>query len=156
MLSVAEIHKTDKVLDLGCGYGVVGIVAAKFANPDNVYLSDIDEDALSCARKNAAINHVEGIHIIKSHAYENLDETGFDKILSNPPYHSNFFVPKTFIEKGFNRLKVGGRLFMVTKRKDWYKNKFISIFGGVTIHQEEDYFIFEAEKKGMQYKSKKE
>lgn len=154
MLSVVNFIETDKVLDLGCGYGVVGIFAAKFTSPNNVFLLDINEEALSCAQKNAVINHVEGINIIKSNAYENLNECGFDKILSNPPYHSDFSVPKSFIEKGFNKLKIGGRLFMVTKRKDWYKNKFISIFGGVKIYEKDGYFIFEGEKRSIRYKSK--
>ena len=84
-----------------------------------------------------------------------LREAGFDLILSNPPYHTDFKVAKTFIEKGFNRLRIGGKMFMVTKRKDWYKNKLISIFGGVKIYEEDGYFIFEAQKRAMTYAGKK-
>ena len=85
-----------------------------------------------------------------------VSEKGFTIILSNPPYHTDFKIAKAFIEKGFNRLEVGGRMLMVTKRLDWYKNKFIAIFGGVKIHQEGDYFVFEAQKRTTQYaKAKK-
>ena len=38
MLSEADLHPGDKILDLGCGYGVVGIWAAQKAGPDNVCL----------------------------------------------------------------------------------------------------------------------
>jgi len=65
--------------------------------------------------------------------------------------HADFSVPKHFIEKGFNRLKVGGKIYMVTKRKDWYKNKFIAIFGGVKIEEFDGYFVFCAEKRSTQY-----
>jgi 16S rRNA (guanine1207-N2)-methyltransferase len=83
-----------------------------------------------------------------------LDETGFDCILSNPPYHTDFSVAKRFIEKGFNRLKPGGRMYMVTKRKEWYKNKFISVFGGVRIYEIDGYYVFEAEKRSKNFAGK--
>lgn len=70
---------------------------------------------------------------------------------SNPPYHVDFKIPKEFIEKGFNRLTIGGKMYMVTKRKDWYKNKFISIFGGVRIWEIEDYYVFMAVKMNSTY-----
>ena len=154
MLSFVEFNADDKVLDLGCGYGAVGILAAKFVDPGNVFLIDIDKTAVQYARCNAEINGVPGVNVILSNAFENLNETGFSLILSNPPYHTDFSVAKTFIEKGFNRLAVGGRFFMVTKRRDWYKNKFISIFGGVKIHEKDGYYIFEAEKRNATYKNK--
>lgn len=154
MLSFAEIKNGDKVLDLGCGYGVVGIYAAKITNPNNVYMLDINKEAVSCSLRNSVINQVEGVHIIKGNTYELLNETDFDIILSNSPYHSDFSVPKAFIEKGFNRLKIDGRFFMVTKRKEWYKKKLVSIFGGVKIYEKDGYFVFKAEKTSMSYSSK--
>jgi len=63
-------------------------------------------------------------------------------------------VPKLFIEKGFNRLAIGGKFYMVTKRKDWYKNKFVAIFGGVRIYEAGGYFIFEAERRTHSYKKR--
>lgn len=151
MLSFVEFEPRHKVLDLGCGYGAVGILAAKFCDPSQVFLVDTDKFAVDYAKKNAKINGVDGINVILSNAYENLDEAGFDLILSNPPYHTDFSVAKAFIEKGFNRLCLGGRFFMVTKRRKWYENKFISIFGGVKVYEKDGYFIFEAEKRGNSY-----
>jgi 16S rRNA (guanine1207-N2)-methyltransferase len=151
MLSFARFEPGQKVLDLGCGYGVVGITAAQFTAPENVFLTDIDKTALRLATRNAEINRAAGVHIIESDAFEGLDAAGFDLILSNPPYHTDFSVAKRFIEKGFNRLKLGGRFLMVTKRREWYKNKFIAIFGGVRIYEADGYFVFEAVKRGNRY-----
>jgi 16S rRNA (guanine1207-N2)-methyltransferase len=156
MLKHAAFTPSDKVLDLGCGYGAVGITAAKIVSPANVVMCDIDPAAVSCARENAELNDVAGIKIIESDGFKGLDETGFTIILSNPPYHTDFSVAKHFIEKGFNRLIVGGRFLMVTKRRDWYKNKITAIFGGVKVFDEEDYFVFAAEKRSMRYANAKQ
>lgn len=156
MLSCVEFTKGQKVLDLGCGYGVVGILAAHFTDPSNVYMVDIDQEAVNNSEKNAFRNQAEGVHIIRSDGLEALKETHFDHILSNPPYHTDFTIAKKFIEKGFNRMNIGGKMLMVTKRKEWYKNKFISVFGGVRIHELDGYFVFEAEKRSVSFAGHKQ
>lgn len=151
MLSCVTFTSDDKVLDLGCGYGVVGIVAAKIAKPENVFLVDIDPVAVGAAAANVGSNGAAGATVVQSDGFRDIRETGFTKILSNPPYHADFAVPKHFIEKGFNRLVLGGSLFMVTKRELWYRRKFEAIFGGVRVRVVGDYFVFEAIKKASQY-----
>ena len=151
MLSCVMFQPDDKVLDLGCGYGVVGIVAAKTTRPQNVFLIDIDPIAVSAAEKNVASNGVAGASVLRSDGFRDFHETGFTKILSNPPFHADFAVPKHFIEKGFNRLVVGGAMFMVTRRELWYRKKLEAIFGGVRVRQIDGYFVFEAIKKSAQY-----
>ena len=51
MLSVCGINDGDEVIDLGCGYGVVGIWAAHFTDAKNIYMLDVNKDALLCAKK---------------------------------------------------------------------------------------------------------
>ena len=154
MLSGVDFTNTDKVLDLGCGYGVVGIYAAKLIGEENVIMSDTDADCVNYATKNAEINGVSGVKIIRSNGFEKIQENEFSLILSNPPYHSDFSVPKHFIEKGFNRLKIGGKMYIVTKRKEWYKNILVAIFGGVKIDEIDEYFVFCSEKRNTQYANK--
>jgi len=154
MLSAVEFSDGDKLLDLGCGYGVVGIYAAKLIGEQNVVMSDVDEISVALAKTNAELNRVSGVKILISDGFRDIQDKDFTLILSNPPYHEDFSVPKHFIEKGFNRLRVGGKMYMVTKRKDWYKNKLIAIFGGVRIHEIDGYFVFCAEKRSTQYAKK--
>lgn len=155
MLSKVPFQPEDKVLDLGCGYGVAGIFAAKLIGAERVTMLDIDPKAVVLAAENARKNGVEGCRILQSDAFEQVQEKDFTLILSNPPYHTDFSVAKKFIEKGFNRLVAGGCLWMVTKRREWYQNKLRSIFGGVQIWEIDGYFVFMARKKQMDYANKK-
>ncbi len=151
MLSQVAFAPEDKVLDLGCGYGVVGLVAARLGRPDRVWLVDKDPSAVALARANLAANDAAAATVVLSDGFRSFFETGFDKILCNPPYQADFAVPKHFIEKGFNRLVVGGTLYMVTKRELWYRNKITSVFGGVKVAQVDGYFVFEATRRTLQY-----
>ncbi len=147
MLSAVEFRTDDKLLDLGCGYGAVGITAAKLIGGKNVIMCDVSKTAVECAKINACRNGIYNILIKESDGYENIEENDFTMILSNPPYHTDFSVAKRFIEGGYERLISGGRMLMVTKRLDWYKNKLISVFGGVKVREIDGYYVFEAERR---------
>lgn len=148
MLSLVSFEPEDRVLDLGCGYGPVGILAASLLSPEQVTMCDNSCIALLLSEQNAKANGVfEGLTIRKSDGLSAIEERNFTKILSNPPYHTDFSVAKGFIEQGYKHLLPGGMLYMVTKRKEWYKNKIISVFGGVHIKEIDGYFIFSAEKR---------
>lgn len=147
MISKVDFVPTDKVLDLGCGYGFVGIYAGQFICPSKVTMSDISDDALRLAKENIALNNVNGIKVVKSNGLDNIDDSGFTLILANPPYHEDFSVPKNYIENGYKKLAMGGKMYLVTKRKEWYKKKLIAVFGGTKIHEINGYYVFEAEKR---------
>lgn len=156
MLSAIQFSEEDKVLDLGCGYGVVGILAAKIIGEKNVVMCDNSEAAVALAKQNVKRNHVQGVPIRLSNAYEEIPEQEFTLILSNPPYHTDFAVAKEFIETGFQKLAVGGKLCMVTKRLDWYRNKLSSVFGGVRVLERDGYYVFISEKRQNGKPKKKE
>ncbi len=151
MLSLITFEPHDKILDLGCGYGLVGILAAHHVSPARVVMVDNDPAAVAIARRNAGANGVPGVTVTLSDGFRGTTETGFTKIISNPPYHVDFAVPKHFIEKGFNRLVLGGTLWMVTRRHDWYRNKLTAIFGGCRVHEIDGYYVFEATKRRSTY-----
>jgi 16S rRNA (guanine1207-N2)-methyltransferase len=154
MLSCVRFEPNDKVLDLGCGYGLIGIYAAKVIGSGNVWMADNDRIAIEFAERNVALNGVEGVTVAISDGFQGIREANFTKIVCNPPYHVDFSVPKHFIEKGFNRLALGGTMYIVTKRKTWYQNKLRSVFGGARIREIDSYLVFEAIKKSFVYARK--
>ena len=153
MLQCTEIKNGDKVLDLGCGTGIVGIYAAKLVGGENVVMTDCTSVCTEYAKSNAELNGVPEITVCCGDGYQNVAEKDFTLILSNPPYHTDFSVAKAFIEGGYRRLAAGGRMVMVTKRLDWYKNKLTKVFGGVRVKELDGYFVFTAEKRAERAKS---
>jgi 16S rRNA (guanine1207-N2)-methyltransferase len=151
MLSCISFEPDDKVLDLGCGYGLIGIYAAKVIGARRVWMTDNDPIAVECTTKNLSVNGLEGVNVVMSDGFREVQESNFTKIVCNPPYHVDFSVPKHFIEKGFNRLVLEGTLYIVTKRKPWYENKLRSVFGGVRIRELDSYLVFEAVKRSFTY-----
>jgi 16S rRNA (guanine1207-N2)-methyltransferase len=151
MLSCISFEPNDKVLDLACGYGLIGIYAAKLIGPGHVWMADNDPTAIECTVKNLALNSVEGVSVVVSDGFREIPEANFTKIVCNPPYHADFSVPKHFIEKGFNRLVLDGAMYLVTKRKAWYQNKLRSVFGGVRVRELDSYLVFQAVKKSFTY-----
>ena len=156
MLSKVQVTEEDKVLDLGCGYGVVGISIAKIIGGERVVMSDISEEALALTNSNLERNELNSVRVVKSNGLKEIPDKDFTLILSNPPYHTDFSVAKAFIEDGYKHLVLGGRLMMVTKRLVWYQNKITSVFGGVKVFEQDGYYVFVAEKrKGQRGKETK-
>ncbi len=155
MLSNVQFQAGQKILDLGCGYGVVGIYAAHIAGAEHVTMADCNPLAVALAKKNAARHGMTAVQILQSDGFAQVVEYGFDFILSNPPYHADFHVPKKFIEGGFAHLKYGGCMVMVTKRAAWYQNKMKAVFGGVKVIEENGYFVFISQKRARRKTKRK-
>lgn len=150
MLSKIQVAEEDKVLDLGCGYGVVGIYIAGLIGGEHVVMSDISEEALALTTANLELNGLENVRVIKSNGLKEIPDNDFTLILSNPPYHTDFSVAKAFIEDGYKSLVLGGKIIMVTKRMIWYRNKLTAVFGGVKVFEQDGYYVFVAEKRRVQ------
>lgn len=154
MLENVSITEGDRILDLGCGFGFVGIYFSKRFPESQVVMTDISSQAIELSKINADKNNVSP-QIVMSNGFEEIKDQKFDVILSNPPYHVDFSVPKEFIEGAYRQLSIGGRLYMVTKRKKWYENKIRSVFGYVRVIEVNDYFVFYSEKREKKQSPKK-
>lgn len=110
LIEKMQIASKDTVLDLGCGWGPIGIVSARLANQSKVYMVDTDIRAIKYSQLNAELNDVKNIEIRLSDGFENLEGINFDVICSNPPSHSSNETLIEFIEES-KRL----HLFFVTR-----------------------------------------
>ncbi len=134
MIQAMKIQKTDKVLDMGCGYGSLGIVAAKLAPFGQSYMVDINQRATGLAKENAKVNQISNVKVIHSDGFTNIDENDFDVILMNPPFRAGKKVVYSLIEKAKEHLNINGSLYTVCMTKQGAKSlakKMIEIFGEV-------------------------
>jgi release factor glutamine methyltransferase len=124
-----EVKENEKVLDMGVGCGIQGIIASQTGGI--VTSSDKSEEALKCARRNALLNGVD-ITFVKSDLFEDIEEK-FDLITFNPPYlptgpedlddeldtsldggETGREVTEMFLKELKNHLSKGGRALLVT------------------------------------------
>ncbi|MFH1424057.1 MAG: methyltransferase [archaeon] len=128
------------LLDLGCGYGVIGIVAAR-NNPElKVTMIDKSKRAVQLTRKNLRLHNLKNAEVMHGDLYSPLkwiDEAGkehikkFDVIVSNPPYSAGKSVVVEIIKKAPEHLKEGGSLQIVgrhNKGGKMYKEEMLQVF----------------------------
>lgn len=115
LLNHLEIKDDDRrALDLGCGYGVVGIYLSKSYNL-SVDMVDVNKRAIELSTENSAINNVE-TSVYQSDGFSNV-EGKFDLIITNPPIRAGKKVYYKFFEDSVNYLGEEGRLVVVINKK---------------------------------------
>jgi 16S rRNA (guanine1207-N2)-methyltransferase len=116
MLEVAEVRPGDKVLDMGCGNGVVGCLVSPQAGPTGkITFVDSSARAMKLAEMNATANGVPDFKLVTSSTMAELPTGEFDVVLANPPYFANSEVGRHFIQTAREVLRPGGRFYFVTK-----------------------------------------
>lgn len=147
LLSTLSFEKGEKLLDVGCGYGPLGISLAK-AQGLEATLIDINNRAIELAKKNALKNNVN-VTIYQSNIYEQVNGS-FDHIISNPPIRAGKKVVHEIIEKAYDFLNANGDLTIVIQKKQGApsaKEKMDSTFGNVEIlKKDKGYYILRSVK----------
>jgi len=137
-----EAEKSDTVLDIGCGYGIIGIVISKFVR--KVYMIDINRRAVYLARRNTVLNKCSNVSVMKKDFFE-FEIKDFDVITTNPPFRMGKEFVFRMIEKVPDLLKEEGRFYMVVRTKQGaksYKEKIEEVFGNCeTVDRESGYRV---------------
>lgn len=138
------------VLDVGCGYGPVGLSLAKESRERMVHMVDVNERALELAGENAANNQIENIRIYKSSVYENVSGQ-YAAILSNPPIRAGKQVVHEILEKAVDHLVPGGELWIVIQKKQGAPSamkKLEEVFDDVeVVEKNKGYYIIKSKKR---------
>lgn len=139
----------NQILDVGCGYGVIGITLKKIY-PDKVFeMIDVNPRAVLLAQDNALKNAVE-VNIHESNVYEQINGNTFTDIITNPPIRAGKSVIYKIFEEAFDHLMDEGTLWVVIRKQQGARsavNKIKDVFGNCDIvKKEKGYFILKAKK----------
>ena len=117
LLEYAVIPSEGVVLDMGAGYGVIGITLAKINPKLKVYMVEINTRAVQLARINAKRNNVEKqVVVLQGNLYEPVDNMKFNAIYSNPPLTAGMSIVEEIIRGAKDHLVENGILQMVLRR----------------------------------------
>lgn len=148
LIEAMEIASDAKVLDVGCGYGPIGLTAARLAPQGHVTMIDVNSRAVELAKENAAANRIGNVTIVESDLYAGLEEEQFDIVLTNPPIRAGKATVHAIFEGAYDRLKPGGALWIVIQKKQGApsaKEKLESLFASVEeVTKNKGYRIFKA------------
>ncbi len=127
------VNRDDHILDLGCGYGVIGLTLAALAPEGQVLLVDVNTRSLELAQENAKLNGLTNVNFRFSDGFTAVEET-FDLIVTNPPIRAGKGVYYPFVDGAFDHLRSGGRFAAVVQTKQGAKSfaqKIETVFGNV-------------------------
>ena len=148
-LDFSEMISGD-LLDVGCGYGPMGLALAKEDSERKVEMVDVNERALGLAKQNASNNRLSNVLIHASDIYESVEGKEFAAIVSNPPIRAGKKVVHGVLTGAFDRLKNGGTLTVVIQKKQGApsaKEKMEETFGNAqVIVKDKGYWIIQSVK----------
>ena len=147
---IIPLHLTGKILDLGCGYGPIGLTIAITSPSARVDLADINERALALCEENAQLLGLgQRVTCLQSDIYTNV-EGPYDSIVVNPPIRAGKRVTYKMYEGALQRLIDGGSLYVVIRKDQGAPtaSRFIEgLFGNISlISRDKGYYIYQAKK----------
>ena len=132
LLDYLEINETDNCIDLGCGYGPIGLVMAKRAPKGRSCLIDKDFVAIDYSRKNAIANNIENADVFLSNGFSNVPrDQMFDVVVSNLPAKAGKELFYLYFYDALIRMPPGAKFYVVTVNglRGFVKRVFNEVFG---------------------------
>lgn len=148
LMKYLQVNETDKCLDLGCGYGPIGLAVARSCPKGEVHLVDKDFVAVELSNINAKLNHIDNAKAYLSDAFLSVNkDLYFDQIISNVPAKVGREQLSIILYDAFDALKPGGKITFVTINglRHFIKDNFKSVFGNYKkLKQGQKYTISQA------------
>jgi 16S rRNA (guanine1207-N2)-methyltransferase len=130
------LPKEGNVLDIGCGYGIIGIAAATFNPRLEVTMTDVNARAVWLAKQNIEKNSLSNVEVRRGRLYEPIDDMVFDCVLSNPPVSAGMETVKTMVSEAPEHMTRKALFQMVVRSKiagKRFRDFFEEAFGNVEV-----------------------
>lgn len=150
LIEAMNFNQHAEVLDVGCGYGPIGLSAARMAPQGHVTMIDINSRAVELAKENAKRNGISNVTILESDLFAAVQGQQFDVVLTNPPIRAGKETVHAIFEEAWKHLREDGQLWVVIQKKQGApsaKAKLESLFNQVEeVTKDKGYRIFKATK----------
>lgn len=157
LIETMQFAEDATILDVGCGYGPIGLAAAVMAPRGFVTMIDINERAVQLARRNAQQNQLDNVEVLVSDLYQAVVNRSFDVILTNPPIRAGKETVHRIFTEGYERLRPGGEMWVVIQKKQGAPSalkKLKEIYGQVDeVKRSKGYYILCAKKATLDVKN---
>jgi 16S rRNA (guanine1207-N2)-methyltransferase len=132
LLEAIELRPGWRVLDLGCGSGVLALAAAMRGSATSVLAVDSNPRAVECVLRGAERNGVsDRVTALLDSDGSGIPTRYFDAALANPPYFSRNRISESFLRSMHRSVKPGGLIAVVTKQPEWFQGRFPQVFANV-------------------------
>lgn len=143
------VFPNDNILDVGTGYGPLGLFAAKLWPEQIVEMVDVNERGLKLAQKNAALNGISNVKIYSSDVYNQVERAKkFGLILTNPPIRAGKNVVADILTGAKAHLVENGIILAVIQKKQGEpsaRKLLRNTFGNCTIlKRDKGYYVLQA------------
>jgi len=131
LLDFMQVRHDDIALDLGCGYGPIGLTIARLATQGFCTMVDKDFVAIEYAKKNAKLNNISNVDIYLSDGCNHLKQGSFTLVVTNLPAKTSKEHYYLFFYDAFLRMKPGARIYVVviSGLRKFIAKAFTEIFG---------------------------
>jgi len=131
LIETLELADDHVSLDLGCGYGAIGVAVAAECPRGQVHMVDKDFVAVEYARRNAEAAGLANCRAYLSNAFSHVGEVTFDNVLSNIPANVGREMLYIILADAKGHLAPGGQLVVVTVAglRQYIKRNFLEVFG---------------------------
>jgi 16S rRNA (guanine1207-N2)-methyltransferase len=141
LIESVDVLPMNSVIDIGCGYGPIGIAAAHVASVGRVVMVDTNARAVECASRNIEAHHLHHarkngkprVEALVSDRFDAVKGERFDRVISNPPFHAGVDVLYPLVDEAYAHLRFHGRMYLVLMRYVGIKRHIERVFGNCTV-----------------------
>lgn len=144
LINHIDVPENARVLDVGSGYGIIGMVAARKSATSQVDLVDVDLMAVASSTETTRWNSLTNTHVYASDLLNSCAKDPYHLIFSNPPFHAgietNYIIVDALVEQAYQNQQSGGELTLVANRFLRYEKLMENFYSRVFIRTQTNKF----------------